>query len=97
MKLGSVVLRDIIAQQMRNLQTTPDDMNPVIRSDSGWDLLQANLLERKTGGRINEGCAVKGIFCYAFINKFAVEECLLVNSNREGNTSGMLITEKFWR
>jgi len=69
---------------------------PVIRSDSGWDLLQANLLGRKTGEGINEGCAVKGIFTYALIDKFSVEECHLVNSNREGNTSGMLITEKFW-
>lgn len=141
MKLGSVVLREMVAKQVRNLPTTPADINPVmreeaivliqelgekfntlpeelvkklkskevrviatcgvlntpaIRSDSGWDLLQANLLERKTGEGISEGCAVRGIFCYALINKFAVEECLLVNSNSEGNTSGMLITEKFW-
>jgi Ppx/GppA phosphatase family len=141
MKLGNVVLRDIIAKQIRGLQTTPNDINPVtneeaialirclneefnalpeelvkklqskdmrviatcgvsntpvIRSDSGWDLLQANLLKRKTGEGINAGCAVKGIFLYALIHKFAVEECFLVNSNQEGNTSGMLITEKFW-
>jgi exopolyphosphatase/guanosine-5'-triphosphate,3'-diphosphate pyrophosphatase len=141
MKLGTIALRDMIARQMRNLQTTPDDINPVmkdealaliqhleeqfntlpeglvtklksnevkviatcgvlntpvIRYDSGWDLIQNTLLERKTGDGINEGCAVKGIFAYAFINKFGVEKCFLNNSNREGNTSGMVITEKYW-
>lgn len=142
MKLGSVVLREMIAKEMRKLENTPDDINPVIREeaiglidqlrekfdalpqelieklrsknvrviatcgvlntpvirgDSGWDLLENSILERKTGEGINEGCPVKAIFCFALIDKFAVEECLLISSNREGNTSGMLITEKFWR
>lgn len=142
MKLGSVVLRDIIARKMRNLPATPDDINPVmeeeataliqqlgdhfntlpeelinklqskdiqviatcgvlntpiIRCDSGWNLLQTNILERKTGEGVSEGSAIRGLFCYALIKKFAIEECHLINSNIEGNTSGMLITEKFWR
>lgn len=137
MKLGTIVLRDIIAKQMRNLQTSPDDINPVmeeeahaliqfldrefhtlpdelvkkmqskevrviaacgnaplvIRSDSGWNLLKTSFLEQ-TGEKI-EGSAVNSIFVYALIRKFAVEECRLVNL-KDGNTSGMLITEQFW-
>lgn len=141
MKLGTIVLRDIIVKKVRNLQNAPDDINPVmgeealaliqylenefntmpedlvkkmqsketrlissseilntplIRSDTGWDLIQTNLLERQTGDGINENCAVKGIFTYALIHKFEVEKCLLIKNNREGNTSGMLITENYW-
>lgn len=90
------LVKKLQSKDVKVIATTGISNTPVIRSDSGWDLLQANLLERKTDEGINEGCPVKGIFIYALVHKFAVEECFIVNSNKEGNTSGMLITEKFW-
>lgn len=143
MKLGTVVLKDMIARQIRHLETTPDDINPVVKEEaltlidylekefdalpqelveklqsrevrviatggrslnfpaielnSGWNLLQDKLLGRKTGDGIKDNSPLKGIFIYALIHKFALDKCLLVDNNGEGNTSGLFLTERFWK
>lgn len=139
LKLGTVVLNEIIAKQYRGLESIPGNINPVtqtealrliehvgkqlntvpqelveklrtknvrvvatcgianaksIRSDTGWSFMQNTILDNDTA---TLSAAANSSFCYAFITKFGVEECFVPNSNKEGNTGGMLTQEKYWR